>query len=124
MRRTFQVNTIDVQSECGAFGRPNRPSTPMKAVMSGDFENNAVSVQQLKNKMNDHIYEQMCKFRGVRSHTRASAMASNHVRSQVSGFNNAKENAPEMFKMTQFKGVASRVGTWHVNPRAKSAVRK
>ena len=121
MRRTMQVDTS--ASEVG-FGRPNRPSTPMKSVMQGDFENDAVSVQHLKNQVNEHIYQQMCKFRGVRAHTRASAMASSHVRSTVSGFNNAKENAPEMFKMSQFKQVKSRVGNWHVNPRAKSAVKK
>ena len=96
----------------------------MKSVMQGDFENNAVSVHHLKNQVNEHIYQQMCKFRGVRAHTRASAMATSHVRSTVSGFNNAKENAPEMLKMSQFKQVKSRVGNWHVNPRAKSAIKK
>ena len=41
MRKSFMVQTVDVREIDSAFGRPNRPSTPMKAVMSHHFENEA-----------------------------------------------------------------------------------
>ena len=44
MRRSFVVETVPVREITNAFGKPNRPSTPMKAVMGGYFENMAADV--------------------------------------------------------------------------------
>lgn len=63
----------------------------------------------------------MSKFKGVRPHTRASAMASDHVRSNRNSFINANKSGPDMFKMQQFKKVGSRVAPHHENSRARSA---
>lgn len=63
----------------------------------------------------------MQQFNGVRTHTRASAMASNHVRSTRNNFLAASTNGPDMWKMKQFQRVTSRVGTHHENSRARSA---
>lgn len=41
MRKSYMVSTVDVREIDSAFGRPNRPSTPMKSVMSHQFENEA-----------------------------------------------------------------------------------
>ena len=41
IKKSFKVQTKDVHDIENAFGRPNRPSTPMKAVMSHEYENHA-----------------------------------------------------------------------------------
>lgn len=54
--------------------------------MSAKFENDAATDQEWKNKHNERVFEQMSKFHGIRPHTRASAMASDHVRSVRNSF--------------------------------------
>lgn len=55
MRSTYQA----VDSSDKGFGRPNRPSTPMNAVMSGLYEAEAARIQGHKNMINDHIFKTM-----------------------------------------------------------------
>ena len=87
MRKTLQHETTPRQSENG-YGRPNRPSTPMRAVMSGHYEAAAAAEQEWKNYHNEHVFQAMSKFTGVRPHTRASAMASTYVRENRQTFIN------------------------------------
>lgn len=54
MRKTF-ADITPRQAENG-YGRPNRPSTPMKAVMSGHFEAVAAVEQEWKNHMNENVF--------------------------------------------------------------------
>ena len=121
IKNTFKVATVDVREIENAFGRPNRPSTPMKAVMSHHYENEAADIQEMKNIQNEAVFHTMQKFNGVRSHTRASAMASDHVRGHRGSFVSGCSNAPDMWKMKQFQKVTSRVGGHHENSRARSA---
>lgn len=86
MRRSYMVDPA--RETDNGFGRPNRPSTPMGAVMSGHFEAYALMEQEMKNSNNERVFEAMSKFSGVRPHTRASAMASDHVRSNRTNFLN------------------------------------
>jgi len=94
----------------------------MKAVMAGYYEAHAAMEQEWKNTHNERVFEAMSKFKGVRPHTRASAMASDHVRTNRSTF--LGHQSGDLFKMTQFKQVKSRVGPHHVNTRARSAAIK
>mgnify|MGYP006892657059 CR=1 FL=1 len=75
----------------------------------------------MKNFQNEVVFNTMQKFSGVRTHTRASAMASDHVRGHRSSFVNGSVNGPDMWKMRQFQTVNSRVGSHHENSRARSA---
>jgi hypothetical protein len=120
MRRSYLADPAR-ETDHG-FGRPNRPSTPMGAVMSGHFEAAASMEQEWKNSNNERVFEAMSKFTGVRPHTRASAMASDHVRSNRNTMLN--KQGGDMFKMTQFKAIKSRVGPAHINDRARSAAIK
>ena len=119
MRSTHQF----IENSDKGFGRPNRPSTPMNAVMSGLYEAEAAEVQGHKNMINDHIFKTMNQFNGVRNHTRASALAKDHVSQSRSQFLGGAQ-PKELFKMTQFKMVKSRVGAYHENSRARSAAIK
>ena len=93
----------------------------MKSVMSHQYENEAAEIQEMKNVQNEAIFHKMQQFKGIRTHTRASAMASDHVRSHRNSFLNAPTHGPDMWKMKQFGKVNSRVGTHHENSRARSA---
>ena len=99
-----------------AFGRPNRPSTPIKRVMEDAFAAEAEEEQIWKNQMNETQFREFQKFRGVRPHTRASAMANEHTKLTRSSM---FSQPTDLFKMTQFKNVKSRVGAYHVQPAAK-----
>lgn len=72
----------------------------MKDVMSGAYEHEAATIQEWKNQHNEVVYEKSKHFNGVRQHTRASAMASDHVNSVTKSFMSARNTAPEMWKMT------------------------
>lgn len=49
VKKSFHVDTVNVHDIENAFGRPNRPSTPMKSVMSHQYENDAAEIQEMKN---------------------------------------------------------------------------
>ena len=93
----------------------------MKAVMSHHYENEAADVQEMKNVQNEVVFHKKQQFNGIRTHTRASAMASDHVRGHRNSFVTASTNGPDMWKMRQFSKVNSRVGSHHENSRARSA---
>ena len=74
----------------------------MKSVMSHQYENEAAGVQEMKNAQNEQVFHKMMQFKGVRTHTRASAMADEHVITKRNSFVNASQQGPEMWKMKQF----------------------
>ena len=106
--------TLDPRLLDQTFGRRNRPPTPMGGVMSNQYMNDAE--QALSQRYSENETRSQHKFRGVRSHTRASALANEYMKTMRSSFNLPSESGNGLFKMTQFKDVKPRVGLYHVNP--------
>jgi len=108
------------------YGRPNRPSTPIRTVVNGVYGTVAEYEigSRTKNITSQKKLEQVTK--PSRGHTRASTMASeqvlgNTLRSGVT----MKDCAKDLFKLSKFKNVTSRVGQFHNNdPKYVSNLRK
>ena len=49
--------TLDPRQLDQAFGRANRPPTPMGDVMANQYQNDAVQMQSLRNSMNEKSYQ-------------------------------------------------------------------
>ena len=94
-----------------AHGVRNRPPTPIARVVECHYQNVAELDQSVKNLAHDTLLNRVQKFKGCRPHTRASMAANRYVRSSFE-----PKVAQELFKMTQFKNVGSRLGAFHVNP--------
>mgnify|MGYP000182749423 FL=1 len=101
------------------FGKPNRPSTPIKDVVNEQYARVAEQRQAIKNHMNEESFRSSNKFRGARSHTKASYMAKEHLNTTRTSLN----QSGDLFKMSQFKDVTSRVGKHHQNNNRGSSVR-
>jgi len=101
--------TPDARGVC--HGVRNRPPTPIAKVVECYYQNVAELDQSVKNLAHDTLLTRIQKFKGCRPHTRASMAASRYVRSSFE-----PKVAQELFKMTQFKNVGSRLGDFHVNP--------
>ena len=84
--------------------------------MEDAFAAEAEQEQIWRNQMNETQFQEFQKFRGVRPHTRASAMANEHIKLTRSSM---FSQPTELFKMTQFKKVKSRLAPYHVQPAAK-----
>ena len=99
------------------YGRPNRPSTPVGDVLSNYYGENAEKEISVKY----DIIKETSKPLGLsysRGHTRASAMAHNHVNSDTylksfASFNDTKD----IFKMNKFKNVSARTDTFKERSR-------
>ena len=102
------------------YGRPNRPSTPIRTVVNGvygtvaSFEMTARS----KDATSTRKLERVTK--PSRGHTRASTMAQDKVLSSTLKVGLAQHEAnSDLFKLKKFKGVTSRVGVYHANDAAR-----
>jgi hypothetical protein len=102
--KSANQRTVDVKSLTSYFGKANRPATPMGAVMAAQYEKQAAEEQIEKNTKNETMFRLLQKFKGIRSHTRASRVASEHVWSTI-----APGPSKELYKMAMFKNVESRV---------------
>ena len=96
--------------EAHPYGRPNRPGTPVGDVISNYYGETAE--KQISEKY-DYLKEST-KPLGLgfaRGHTRASALAHNHV--NESNYNKAYHGVSEkdLFKMSKFKNVKPRTDT-------------
>lgn len=102
------------------FGKANRPSTPIKDVVNEQYARVAEQRQAIKNHCNEECFRATNKFRGSRSHTKASSMAKEHLNSTRTSIVNQSQS--DMFKMSQFKTVKSRVGAHHQNRGTSAAL--
>jgi len=90
------------------YGMPNRPSTPVKAVVNGYYGDAAE--QRITER-----YELMraqakpLSYADARNHTKASHMLSQHVRSTA--LLETMRSSQTLFKMNRFKNVEPRTNT-------------
>ena len=62
------------------FGKANKPSTPVKFVVQGDYGSASEISQRMKNEMNEQAMTKQRKYTGSRGHTRASTFAKGAIR--------------------------------------------
>jgi len=95
-----------------AFGNPNRPSTPIKAVVEGFFGD--VAEQQTLARYDIVNQKQSRHLSELRNHTRASQLAQSHIKTASN--EDVMRSSKGLFKMTKFRNVSSRTNT-HNNKR-------
>ena len=91
-----------------SYGRPNRPSTPVGDVVSNYYGD--VAQKQITQQYD--ILRETSKPVGLnysRGHTKASAMAYNHVSQQNFFKSNPSASSDNLFKMSKFKNVTGRL---------------
>ena len=107
LEHKFPDDRVFLPEEKHSYGRPNRPSTPVGDVISNYYGDRAH--KQISQKYD--ILKETSKPLGLkysRGHTKASAMAHNHI--TQSNFNKSYATS-EIFKMSKFKNVAPRTNT-------------
>ena len=100
----FPDNRVFLPEEAHPYGRPNRPGTPVGDVMSNYYGD--VASKQITQKYD--ILRETSKPLGLnyaRGHTKASAMAYNHVSQQNFFKSSAAQSSDNLFKMSKFKHV-------------------
>ena len=105
-----------------AYGRPNRPSTPIRTVVNGVYGTVATFEITERSKGIESTKRFEKNMRPSRGHTRASTMAQDQVlRNTLAAGVERKESAASLFKLKKFQQVNSRVGQHHKNePHRKS----
>lgn len=111
--QAFERGAVRVD-HAASYGKPNRPSTPIKDVVNEEYARASQQHQAMKNAFNEEQFLSTNKFRGSRQHTRATSMAADHLNSTRAS---VLTQSHDMFKMSQFKNVHSRVGKHHTNGR-------
>ena len=104
-----------------AYGKANRPSTPIRTVVNGvygtvaDFE----MTERSRGFASTRRLEMLHK--PSRGHTRATTMASDQVlRNTLTAKVNREDSNTDLFKLRKFQNVESRLTGFHVNPQRKS----
>ena len=113
-------------SEETRFGNPNRPSTPIKAVVEGFFGD--VAAIETKKRFDEHVQVQSSRPRTAKKmeemrYTKASNLAREHIRT-ASGAVNRLIKGEDLFKMAKFKNVAPRTDTHNGSRSALTSHRK
>jgi hypothetical protein len=110
LEHRFPDDRVFLPEEAHSYGRPNRPSTPVGDVISnyyGDIANKQITQKY-------DILKETSKPLGLsyaRGHTKASAMAHNHISQTNFNKSYAGVNERNLFKMSKFSNVNPRTNT-------------
>jgi len=105
--------TVLLPEESHPYGKPNRPGTPVGDVVSNYYGINAEKDISTKYEYLREASKPL-SLSYARGHTRASAMAHNHVSLQTFNKSMKKIDAEgDLFKMTKFKNVKPRTDTFN-----------
>ena len=108
LREPVKDKGIYLPEEEFTYGRGNRPSTPMKAVMSGFYGD--VAEQQTLNRY--EVLKEQSKpisLAQARNHTKASQLAQTHIK--LSSEEEKMRQSKTLFKMKKFQQVTARTNT-------------
>jgi hypothetical protein len=105
--------TVLLPEEAHPYGKPNRPGTPVGDVVSNYY---GINAEKDISKKYDYLSaaSKPLSLSYARGHTRASAMAHNHV--SLQSFNKSMkkvESEGEIFKMSKFRNVKARNDTFN-----------
>ena len=100
-----------VLSENAVFGQPNRPSTPIKAVVEGFFGDVAEQQSLQRYEIIARSTSKRPTTSDLRGHTRASALARDHISNASITDLMRRTTGEGLFKMRKFQNVDPRTNT-------------
>ena len=103
--------------ESHAYGKKNRPGTPVGDVVSNYYGQKA---EELAVSKADYLVQakKPMGLNMLRAHTRASAMAQNAIsESEWHKTMDLRNRGEDMFKMRKFKNIAARTNTYNYQPK-------